>query len=105
MRDEGESLFLWTLQWSQRTWTLQAHALDSGALGTSHPSPRSRRDLRWVQEHLKHHPGTELVRILPDGTRSRARGPEAMEMLQRRGMAILHVRDGNELVIVRVIQP
>lgn len=87
------------------SWTLVVHSLDNAPLANLAAPARPTRDLAWLRVRIAQDPTLEVARIRLDGTRSIARGATATRLLQERGMAIVQVRDGQELVTVRVANP
>ena len=87
------------------SWTLIAHSFDNTILPASARLPGKARNLAWLRERIAHDPSLEIVRITPDGSRTRARGPDAAKLLEGRGFGIVQVRDGRELVQLRVVRP
>ena len=90
---------------SLRSWTLVAHSFDNTILPTLPRISGKARNLAWLRERIAHDPSLEIVRIAPDGSSTRARGSDAAKLIDARGFAIVQVRDGQELVQLRVVRP
>lgn len=87
------------------TWTLVAHALDNTILPASAKTPHTVRNLAWLRARIAQDPALEVVRIRLDGVRAKARGAKALELLDARGIGFVQVRDGQDLVTLRVVRP
>lgn len=87
------------------SWKFVAHSFDNTILPTSAKLPAQDRDLAWLRERIAHDPSLEIIRIVPDGSSTRARGAEASKLLNARGIGVIRVRDRQELVQLRVVRP
>lgn len=90
---------------SRYTWTFVAHSLDNSILSTSSGMLRQARDLAWLWERLSGNPDIEVVRFGLDGSSLRGRGTEALKLLDMRGVGVVQVQDGQEIVRLRVLRP
>lgn len=87
------------------SWTLVGHSLDNIILPSSTRSPARIRDLAWLKERIDRDATLEVARFGLDGSCLRGSGTEALRLLELRGVGVVRLRDGQEMVDLRVIHP
>lgn len=87
---------------SSASWRLQKHLAPTTDVSRENASTGSSGALRF---RLLREPDLHVLRVAPDGRCERARGPEAVRLLDRPGVSVLVVEEGRRRTVLRIVRP